>query len=101
MNTILKPMIDELIGLWKGNQIKAPNSTLGVRSVRVALACISSDIPATRKICGFYGFKARHGCSKCIKAFPTSAFQMQQIMGGLIGKCGHFEILKHIMKMHC
>ncbi len=73
INTFLKPMIDELIGLWKGTQIKAPNSTLGVQSVRVALACIRSDIPVTRKICGFYGLKSRHGCSKCIKAFPTSA----------------------------
>ncbi len=82
INTFLKPMIDELIELWKGTQIKAPNSTLGVRSVRVALACISSDIPATRKICGFYGFKARHGCSKCMKAFPTSGFSEATDYGG-------------------
>ncbi len=82
INTFLKPIIDELIELWKGTQIKAPNSTLGVHSVRVALACISSDIPATRKICGFYGFKARHGCSKCMKAFPTSGFSEATDYGG-------------------
>ncbi len=37
INTFLKSMIDELIELWKGIQIKAPNSTLGVCSVQVAL----------------------------------------------------------------
>ena len=25
-------------------------------------------------MCVFYGFKARHGCSKCLKEFPTSSF---------------------------
>ncbi len=74
-------MIDELIELWKGTQIKAPNSTLGVRSVRVALACISSDIPVTRKICAFYGFKARHGCSKCIKLFLLRLFRCDRLWG--------------------
>ena len=33
-----------------------------------------SDIPATRKLYGFYGFKAKHGCSKCMKNFPTGSF---------------------------
>ena len=38
------------------------------------MGCISSDIPATRKVCGFYGFKAKHGCSKCLKEFPKLSF---------------------------
>lgn len=33
-----------------------------------------SDIPATRKLCGFYGFNAKYGCSKCMKCFPSSSF---------------------------
>lgn len=56
-------MVNELLELWKGVSIKIDRSILGSRMVRVALACISSDIPATRKLCGFYGFKAKHGCS--------------------------------------
>ena len=44
---------------------------MGIKTIRVALACNTSDIPATRKICGFYGFKAKCGCSKCLKEFLT------------------------------
>ena len=47
---------------------------VSVYGVRVALCCISSDIPATRKPCGFHGFKAKHGCSKCMKEFVTTSF---------------------------
>ena len=74
VNTYLKTMVDEILVLWKGIQIETSRSILGIRTIRVALACISSDIPATRKLCGFYGFKARHGCSKCMKLFQTNTF---------------------------
>ena len=37
--------------------------------------CISSDLPATCKVCGFYGLKAKYGCSKCLKLFPTVNLQ--------------------------
>ena len=42
--------------------------------VRAVLSCVSCDIPATRKVCGFYGFNALKGCSKCLKDFPTENF---------------------------
>ena len=38
------------------------------------LLCFISDIPATGKMCGFPGFKARLGCSKCMKEFPCEGF---------------------------
>lgn len=71
INTYLKPMVDELLELWHGTQIRTEESVLGFRTIRVALACISSDIP---KLCGFYTFKAKYGCSKCLKVFPTTTF---------------------------
>ena len=74
IKSYLKPMVDEMLVLWEGISIESPRSVLGAQTVRVALCCICSDIPATRKLCGFYGFKARHGCSKCLKEFPTSNF---------------------------
>ena len=74
INTYLKPMVDELLTLWNGVQIENGKSIFGSRTVRVALCCMSSDIPATRKLCGFYGFKAKYGCSKCLKQFPTNSF---------------------------
>lgn len=39
--------------------------------VRAALTCCSSDIPATRKLCGFVGHSAKLGCSKCNKEFAS------------------------------
>ena len=39
-----------------------------------ALLCFVSDIPATWKVCGFPGFKAKLGCSKCLKVFPCEGF---------------------------
>ena len=32
--------------------------------------CVSSDTPATRKICGFKGHSALLGCSRCLNRFP-------------------------------
>mgnify|MGYP002803532383 CR=1 FL=1 len=71
MNTILKPIVDELITLWKGHRfwIKL-KSTL----VRVALLCVACDIPAARKVAGFLSHNARLGCSRCLKEFPVNAF---------------------------
>lgn len=42
--------------------------------VRAALLCTSCDIPASRKVSGFVGHSAYHGCSRCLKPFPTEAF---------------------------
>ena len=65
INTYLKPLVDELLQLYTGICIESSQAKLGIKTIRVALACISSDIPATSK--------ARHGCSKCMKVFPTES----------------------------
>lgn len=46
----------------------------GVKTIRAALLCAASDIPATRKLCGFVGHGALKGCSRCLKSFPTTEF---------------------------
>ena len=40
--------------------------------MRAAVCCIFSDLPATRKRCGFYGYHAHYGCSICLKVFPST-----------------------------
>ena len=40
----------------------------------VALLCVSCDLPATRKVCGFTSFSSSHGCSKCMKVFSCERF---------------------------
>lgn len=36
-------------------------------NVKAMMLCVSCDIPATRKVCGFLGQAAQIGCSKCTK----------------------------------
>ena len=40
--------------------------------MRCAVLCVSCDIPAGRKLCGFLSHAARLGCSRCYKPFPGS-----------------------------
>lgn len=69
INTYLMPMIEDLLRLWKGVKMQTPGSMFSMKTIRAALGFISSDIPATRKVCGFYGLKATKGCSKCLTSF--------------------------------
>ena len=73
INTYLRPLVDELLGFWQGKYLRV-SSAFGIMPVRCALTCITCDLPATRKICGFLSFCASQGCSKCRKNFPCSSF---------------------------
>ena len=72
INSFLKPLVDELLIMWNGCFFHSLR--FGVVSVRCALMCISCDLPATHKACGFTSYLSLHGCSKCMKEFPGSAF---------------------------
>ena len=72
INTFLRPLVDELLVLWDGIVMKTHDSRSVL--VRAALLCVACDIPAARKVCGFPGHRAYHGCSKCLKTFPTDKF---------------------------
>ena len=67
INSYLKPLINDLLKLWEGVKMRTSGSILARTFVRAALGYITSDIPATHKICGFYGIRAKKGCSKCLK----------------------------------
>ena len=71
MNSYLKPLVDELLELWKGTYLSAPGVFV---PVRCALLCVSCDLPATRKVCGFTSFSSLQGCSKCMKKFTCEVF---------------------------
>ena len=73
INTFLSPMVDELLDLWNGIQLRT-SSLFGFTSLRCALTCVSSDLPATRKVCGFAGHSAAMGCSKCKVKFKSGLF---------------------------
>ena len=71
LNTFLEPAIEELLTLEKGISIDVMDK---IYTLRVRIICTSSDIPATRKLCGFLSHSANLGCSKCLKYFPTMSF---------------------------
>ena len=76
INPYLEPMVDDLIRLWREVSMRTSGGLFMNKTVRAALGYVSCDIPATRKVCGFYGIKAIKGCSKCFKSFTplTDAF---------------------------
>lgn len=58
INSFLKPFVDELLLFWDGVYLKEnQEDTL----YRFALLGTSSDLPATRKCCGFLSFNAFQG----------------------------------------
>ena len=61
------------------------NSGSTLCRVRAMLVCVSCDLPATRKVCGFQIFYDRLGCSKCLKEIPTVNFGTKPNYGGF--KC--------------
>lgn len=69
LNQFLEPAVDELKALWKGVRLRSCPSRFAL-TFRAAVISISSDVPATRKICGFKGHSAILGCSRCLKKFP-------------------------------
>ena len=71
LNTFLAPIVNELQALWKGVKLSTSSSDIPL-TYRGALLLASADLPAIRKLCGFKGYSAHRGCSKCFKYFPGS-----------------------------
>ena len=58
VNSYLKPLVNELLSFWKGVYI----SERGEEALyRLVLMCVASDLPATRKCCGFMSYNAEKG----------------------------------------
>ena len=70
-NTFLEPLVKELQTLWACKFRFNVCGSFCKRLIKVGLICVSSDIPATRKIGGFLGHMASQGCSCCKKNFMS------------------------------
>ena len=93
VNSFLRPLVSELLDLWKG----VPMHVHGYNSkqtIRCALICISSDMPASRKACGFLSHVANLGCSKCKKQF-SGGFGNRDYSGFDISNWPHRNIEDH------
>ncbi|XP_070568393.1 uncharacterized protein [Ptychodera flava] len=71
LKPFLEPLVKELQLLWKGVKLKTYRQPDIGELCKGALLCCTSDLPANRKLCGFVGHSATHGCSKCFKEFPS------------------------------
>ena len=60
MNSILQPLVSDLMQLLDGVCMKTSNNVS--ITVRAALLCVGCDIPAARKVCGILGYRATMGC---------------------------------------
>ncbi len=58
VNSYLRPFVNELIMLWKGVKFYEEKEFV---FYRFAVLCIASDLPATRKSCGFLSYNAERG----------------------------------------
>lgn len=74
VNSYIAPLVQELNNAYQGWIINTKHSTVKTVRIRACLGCVTCDIPASRKICGFLGHTARLGCNKCLKEFPTASF---------------------------
>ena len=77
LNPLLAPFVEELQSAFNGWPLTINDDGFGQGVTfyfRLCVACVTCDIPAMRKICGFLGHSAKLGCSRCLKEFPKNAF---------------------------
>ena len=62
---LLRPLVEELKIFYK-DRIHLPKTD---RLIKCVLICVTCDLPATRKVCGFLGHPAKLRCSRCLLDF--------------------------------
>lgn len=70
MNSYLTPLVLELQEAWSEGFVVTTPHNIPI-TVKLALTCVSCDIPASRKVSGFLGHNAALGCIKCLKKFTV------------------------------
>ena len=71
INSYLTPLVLELKEAWdKGFDVL---SVEGIPvNVKLALSCVTCDIPVSRKVCDFLDHNAALACNKCLKKFEVN-----------------------------
>ena len=72
INSYLAPLVQELRESWNVGLTVRTSSNMPIK-IRLALACIACDIPASREVCDFLGHNAAFGCNKCYKKFQFNS----------------------------
>lgn len=71
INTYLTPLVLELNEAWEHgiSVLKDDNTSV---CIKLALGCVTCDIPACRKVCGFLSHNTALGYKKCLKQFKVT-----------------------------
>ena len=67
----MTPLVLELKEAWSNGFIVKMEGGVDL-CIKLAISCVTCDIPATRKVAGFLGHNAILGCNKCLKEFNVS-----------------------------
>ena len=87
INTHLSPIVDDLKQLYKGVIMLLYFS--GTTLIRAIVSCVSCDLPASRKVGGFYSFMSAPSASSS-SSHPHLV--TSQIILGLILVCGTSQL---------
>ena len=79
INSFLTPLILELKEAWSNGFIISTGKSQVC--IKLALSCVTCDIPATRKVCGFLGHNSELGCNKCWKKFNVGFAERTDFSG--------------------
>ena len=90
----------ELQVLWR--DVRLDSSFLNGSSIfQAALLCVSCDIPATRKCCGFKSYAARLGCHNVLKKLRETLVKRETtlVFVDKIGNLGQNRCITCIHKL--
>ena len=79
MTSTLFCTIYRLIKFWSGVELNV--KFLRRKTICCALLCVTCDLAAGRKACGFLGHNAHLGCSRCFKKFEGSVGEGMNFSG--------------------
>ena len=65
-------------------------------SIKLALACVTCDIPVTRKVHGFLNHNVAFGCNKCLKQFNVSFGERTDYSGFNRENCEFYVLCSRI-----
>ena len=70
INPFLRPLVSELLRFFDGIEMNVTDEG-AMCTIKCVLLCITCNIPAGRKVCGFMGHSAKLGCSKFCRMFQV------------------------------
>ena len=102
----MTPLVTDLKEAWfQGFNVVSPQKI--PLCVKLALTCVTCDIPASRKVCGFLSHNSSLACNKCLKKFCVKFAERTDFSGfdrenwPVRSREQHLRSLEEIKKERC